>query len=101
MVKALFFNDHMLKEINKTFITLIPKSNYPKSSNHYKPISLCNVYYKIIDKILVNRVKPFLNKIISPSQGAFSLRRLINDNVLFSHEIMHSLKKKKKTNWDI
>ena len=86
----------MLKEINRTFITLIPKSNNLESSNHYRTSSLCNVYYKIIAKILANRIKPFLNKIVSSLQGAFALSKLINDNVLQAHEIMHLFKKKKK-----
>ena len=96
MVKAFFFNGHMLKEINRTFNTLIPKSDNPESSNHYRSISLCNSYYKIIAKILANRVKPLLNKIISPLQEAFAPGRLINDNVLLAHEIMHLFKKKKR-----
>ena len=66
MIKALFFNGHMLKDINKTFITLIPKSNNPESTNHFRPISLCNICCKIITKILANRVKHLLSKIISP-----------------------------------
>ena len=68
MVKAFFYNGHMLKEINKTFITLIPKSDDPESTNHFRPISLCNICYKIIAKILANRVKHLLHKIISPLQ---------------------------------
>ena len=85
----------MLKEINRTFIILIPKSDNLESPNHYRPISLCNAYYKIITKILANRVKPLINKIVSPLQGAFALGRLINDNVPLTHEIMHLFKKKK------
>ena len=86
----------MLKEINRTFITLIAKLENPEASHHhYRPISLCNVCYKIIAKILANRVKPLLNKIISPLQGAFSPGRFINDNIMLAHEIMHSFKKKK------
>ena len=85
----------MLKEINKTFITLIPKSDNPESTNHFRPISLCNVSYKIIAKILANRIKQLLNKIISPLQGMSASNRLINDNIMIAHEIMHSFKKKK------
>ena len=96
MVKAFFYNGHMLKEINKTFITLIPKSDNPESTNHFIPISLCNVSYKIIAKILANRIKQLLNKIISPLQGAFAPGKLINDNIMIAHEIMHCFKKKKK-----
>ena len=60
------------------------------------PISLCNICYKIIAKILANGVKPLLNKIVSPLQGAFALGRLISDNVLLAHAIMHLFKRKKK-----
>ena len=89
----------MFKEINKTFITLIYKFDNPKSTNHFKPFSLCNICYKIIIKILANRIKHFLNKIISPLQGAFALGRLINDNIMLAHEIIHSFKKKKMEKW--
>ena len=68
MVKTFFYNGQMLKEINKTFITLIPKSDDPESTNHFRPISLCNICHKIIAKILANRVKHLLHKIISPLQ---------------------------------
>ena len=63
MVRAFFHNGHLLKEINTTFITLIPKLESPEASHHYRPICLCNVSYKIIAKILANRVKPLINKI--------------------------------------
>ena len=80
---------------------MIHKYDNLESSNHYRSISLCNVCYKIIAKILANVVKPLLNKIVFPLQGAFAPRRLINDNVLLAHEIMHSFKKKKgKSGYD-
>ena len=75
--------------INKSFITLIPKSNNEESSNHCRPISLCNVYFKIIAKILANMVKPLLNKIVYPFQGVFALRRLMNDIMSLPYKIMH------------
>lgn len=86
----------MLKEINKTYLALIPKSDKLGSLNHYRPISLCNVCHKVIAKILINRVKHLLNKIISPLQGVFAPRRLINNNILLAHKIMHFFKKKKE-----
>ena len=89
MVKAFF-----LSEINKTFITLIPKSDNPESTNHFRHINLCNVCYKIIAKILTNRMKHLLNKIVSLLQGMFATSRLIIDNFLLGHELMHSFKKK-------
>ena len=65
----------MLKDINKMFITVIPKSDNLESRNHFRPISLCNICnicYKIIATILTNRIKHLLSKIVSPLQGAFA-----------------------------
>ena len=95
MVKVFFYNGHMLKEINKIFITSITKSKNLKTSNPFRPISFCKACCKIIAKILNNRVKHLLDKVVSPLQGAFAPSRLINDNIMLSHEIMHSFKKKK------
>ena len=67
-----FFNRrYMLKEINHLFIALIPKGNNAASVNQFRPISLCNVLYKIISKLLTNRLKQVLNKLTSPWQIAF------------------------------
>lgn len=57
--------------INSTFIALIPKSDSPSSFDDFRPISLCNVLYKIISKIIANRLKPILSKHIAPQQFSF------------------------------
>lgn len=81
--KIFFHSGHVLKEMNRTYITVIPKVQNPDSVNHYRPISLCNISYKIISKIMPNRLKVILPKIISPLQGgAFVLGRDIHDNML-------------------
>eukprot|EP00253_Pinus_taeda_P025238 PITA_25238 len=57
--------------VNSTFVALIPKSNSPSSFSDYIPISLCNCLYKIISKIIANRLHPILSRHISPQQFAF------------------------------
>ena len=55
-ITEFFVNGKLLKQINHTFITLIPKRDNPFETSHYRPISLCNTVYKTISKIIVNRL---------------------------------------------
>ena len=99
-VQAFFHSGLMLKEINHTFLALIPKVDNPSCVNHFRPISLCSTIYKIISKVLTRRLKGLLGKIIHPLQGAFVPERLIQDNILLAHEIFHSFRRKGgKSGW--
>ena len=85
----------LLKAFTHTFITLIPKPPNPEEVSHFRPISLSNVLYKIISKVLVNRLKPIINSIITPFQNAFIKGRNITDNILLAHEIIDVVRKKR------
>ncbi|KAK4386112.1 hypothetical protein Sango_2481800 [Sesamum angolense] len=65
-----------------------PKVRNPQSVAEFRPISCCNVIYKVITKILVSRIREILDHLISPSQNAFVLGRLISDNVLLAQETL-------------
>ncbi|KAL0397553.1 UNVERIFIED_CONTAM: hypothetical protein Scaly_0203700 [Sesamum calycinum] len=84
----------MPPSLNETNIVLIPKCKNPINLTQFRPISLCNVVYKIASKTVANRLKLILDHIISPAQSAFVPHRLITDNILLAFELNHFLNTK-------
>jgi len=94
-VKSFFNSGTLNPELNHTYITLIPKVQNPERLEQFCPISLCNYAYKIISKIMANRLKQWLPDLISMEQSAFVSGRQIQDNILIVQEVLHQLRIRK------
>ncbi|KAL9680177.1 hypothetical protein QQ045_018055 [Rhodiola kirilowii] len=92
-----FFRDGIIEEgLNETMIVLIPKCKRPRRVEYFRPISLCNVFVKIITKILANLLRIVLPVVVSEAQSAFIPGRQISDNILLAHEVLHFIKTRRK-----
>ncbi|XP_074305322.1 uncharacterized protein LOC141640417 [Silene latifolia] len=87
-VKDFFHSGQLLKQLNTTNITLIPKGSNPKSVLEFRPIACCNTLYKCIAKLLCNRLGDILPEIVSINQGGFIKWRNIVENVLICQDIV-------------
>lgn len=92
-----FLNDDFFGScINHTYIVLIPKVKDPVNTYDFRPISLCNGIYKLVSKILANRLKQILSVIMSKNQSVFLSGRLIINNIIIAYEALHSMKTRQK-----
>lgn len=81
--------------LNQTLVVLILKRIGPKLFGHFRLISLYTIVYKIVSKVIVNRIRPFMQQFVSPLQAAFIPGRKGHDNMIITQEILHSMEKKK------
>jgi len=85
-VSSFFQTRRMLKEMNATSISLVPKVANPTRLIDFRPISCCNTVYKCIAKILACRIKAVLPSLVGSDSFIFGQR--ISDNILLSQELM-------------
>jgi hypothetical protein len=81
----------MPTKVNETSIVLIPKKTDPEEVKDFRPISLCNVVFKVVSKCLVNCLRSLLQDMIAPYQSAFIPGRMITDNALIALECIHAV----------
>lgn len=81
-----------IKELNKTNTALIPNTADSRLVYDYRPISLCNMSYKVVPKCIATRLKRILDDIIFETQSTFISGRAITDNIIISHECIHATK---------
>lgn len=70
-IKGIIDQGMLVKDLNATFIVLIPKIQGPETIHHFWPISLCNVTYKVVTKMIVNRVRQLMPQLVAPNQASF------------------------------
>lgn len=93
-IKKFFPGCDLPKGVNATTISLVPKVNTPGKMSEYRPIACCTVLYKCISKILTNRIKGVLGKLVNANQSAFIPGRNISDNITVTQELVRGYNRK-------
>jgi hypothetical protein len=88
-----YYHTSHIVSVNQTDICLIPKVPQPEFVNQFRPISLCNTIYKVVSKVIVERLKELVPIIVSLFQTGFVPRRNIHENIVVAQEMTHSMTK--------
>ncbi|KAG7559018.1 Reverse transcriptase zinc-binding domain [Arabidopsis thaliana x Arabidopsis arenosa] len=94
-VLEFFATGQLPQDTNDALVVLIAKVAKPEKITQFRPISLCNVLFKMITKVMVERLKPVMCKLIGPAQSSFIPGRLSTDNIVIVQEAVHSMRRKK------
>lgn len=94
VVYVFFMNGKLYKATNCTMVTLIPKSREAKTIREYLPIFYCNTVYKIISKIMTDRMRKMLSSTIDQNQAAFIPGQVIHNHILLTYELLKGYKMK-------
>lgn len=82
LVFEIFRNPGKIREINETLITLILKVDPVVNIQNFRPISLCNISYKVITKILAQRLRSLMGVLVNPCQSNFIPQRQSRNNIV-------------------
>lgn len=100
LVHNIWENPSAIQSLNNTNIVLIPKVDIPQTLKEFHPISLCNVSYKVISKIISNRLRPLMGKLVGNHQCSFIAGRQSSDNIIIAQEVIHSMRTRgKRPGW--
>ena len=87
-----------LHKMNYNHIALVPKKNDPQSLGDFRPISLGNVISRLFSKVLANRLKQILPRVILDAQSSFIPERIITDNTTVAFEVLHRMRNSQRGN---
>lgn len=90
-MQGAFVSGEITPTLAETRIVLITKVDLPTSIKEFQPISMCNVVYKLITKVFVARLRPFLDQLVGPLQSSFVPGRGTTDNAILAQEVVHFL----------
>lgn len=95
-IQSFFMKGFLPKGVNSTILALIPKKDVAMEMKDYRPISCCNVLYKMIYKIIANMLKCILPRFIASNQSAFIKDRLLIENLVLAFELVKDYHKEDK-----
>lgn len=100
MVQKIFEEPDRIVEVNGTLITLIPKKDMVTCMRDFRPISLCNVSYKTVTKIIAQKLRGLMSNLVGRQQSSFVPNSQSGDNIIVAQEVFHSMRKKTgSTGW--
>lgn len=94
-IKKFFITRFLSLSTNAIILALVPKSPGAYAVSDYRPVSCCNIVYKVISKLLVKKLKPLLSEFVVPNQTAFVKGRLLVENTVLASEIVQGYHKNK------
>ena len=94
-IQTIFITSRIPMDLTWVKLFLIPKAPNLESVYQFRHISVCNTLYKLLTKILINRLKPFLHAMIHPSQAGFVPGSRVTDNYIITQELIHYISQRK------